>query len=152
MPVALVTGPTSGVGHSFAAALAAEGHDLVLVSRDGSRLTALGQRLAADHGVSCEVLTADLSDLEETRRVEARLQAEPFDIVVNNAGYGMANVFEDHDVEQEQASLDVHVRAVMRLTHAALGPMLARGHAISSTSRASPATCRAGRTQRTRPG
>jgi short-subunit dehydrogenase len=127
MPRALVTGPTSGIGHSFAVALAAEGHDLVLVSRDRSRLEAVGGQLSAAHGIAYEVLAADLADLEQTRRVEARLRAEPFDIVVNNAGFGMQNTFEEHDVEAEQASLDVHVGAVLRLTHAALGPMLGRG-------------------------
>ena len=44
--------------------------------------------------------------------------------------------FHEADVEDEQRSLDVLVRAVMRLTHAALGPMLAPVAATSSTSRA----------------
>ncbi|MBA2558763.1 MAG: SDR family NAD(P)-dependent oxidoreductase [Propionibacteriales bacterium] len=127
MPLALVTGPTSGIGHSFARALAMEGHDLVLVSRDEQRLRTVADRLGADHGISCEVLTADLSDLEQTKLVEARLRREPFDVVVNNAGFGMENSFELNGIEAEQASLDVLVRAVMRLTHAALGQMMTVG-------------------------
>jgi short-subunit dehydrogenase len=127
MPLALVTGPTSGIGRSFATALAAEGHDLVLVSRDEPRLVGLGKELTARFGVRCEVLVADFSNLEQTRQVEASLREQPFDIVVNNAGFGMANTFEDHDIEAEQASLDVMVGAVMRLTHAALVAMLSRG-------------------------
>jgi short-subunit dehydrogenase len=126
VPIALITGPTAGIGRSFADVLAAEGHDLVLVSRDRARLESVARQLSTRHLVGCDVLAADLSDLDQTRWVEARLRAEPFDIVVNNAGFGMTNAFELNDVELEQASLDVMVRGVLRLTHAALGQMLPR--------------------------
>jgi hypothetical protein len=127
VPRCLVTGPTSGIGQAFAKALAAEGSDLLLVARDEARLRRVAEDLQRAHGVDCEVLAADLSDLEQTRSVESRLRAEPFAMLVNNAGFGMTQPFDASDVEAEEASLDVLVRAVMRLTHAALGPMLAAG-------------------------
>ena len=132
----MVTGPTAGIGNAFARALAAEGYDLVLVSRDEARLSGLADELKTGFGVSCEVLAADLTDLDQTRRVETRLSSEPFDVLVNNAGYGMRKPFHDNDIEAEQANLDVLVRAVMRLTHAALGPMLdqRRGDIINVSS------------------
>ncbi len=123
MSLALVTGPTAGIGRSFTRALAAEGHDLVLVARDGSRLQALADELGRAHGVGCEVLVADLSDAEQTMRVEDRLRREPFDVLVNNAGFGLLRPFEVNDIEVEQRGFDVMVRAVLRLTHAAIGPM-----------------------------
>jgi uncharacterized protein len=126
VPVALITGPTSGIGHAFARALAAEGHDLVLVSRDRDRLAQVAAELSDAHGVSCEVVPADLADLEQTRVVERWLAEHPVDVLVNNAGFGKRKPFEANDIEAEQESFDVLVRAVMRLTHAALGPMLAR--------------------------
>ncbi len=127
VPRCLVTGPTSGIGQAFAKALAAEGSDLLLVARDETRLRRVAEDLQREHGVDCEVLAADLGDLEQTRSVESRLRAEPFAMLVNNAGFGMTRPFDASDVEAEEASLDVLVRAVMRLTHAALGPMLAAG-------------------------
>ncbi len=136
MSISLVTGPTSGIGYAFAKALAAEGSNLVLVSRDFSRLGDVASQLHARYGVSCEVLPADLSDIDDSRRVERRLRDDPFDLLVNNAGYGMTEPFDASDVEAEQASLDVLVRAVMRLTHAALGPMVAnhRGGIVNVSS------------------
>lgn len=128
MPTAVITGPTSGIGHAFTHALAAEGYDVVLVARDETRLSDLAAEVTATYGVTCEVLRADLADLEETGRVEKRLRAGPVDMLVNNAGFGMRESFADADVEAEQRSLDVHVRAVMRLSHAALATMLAQGH------------------------
>ncbi len=128
MPRALITGPTTGIGHAFAQALATEGHDLVLVSRDKGRLEQLAADLSARHGVACEVLPTDLADPEQTRTLETWLADHRIDVLVNNAGFGKKLPFEANDIEDEQASLDVMVRAVLRLTHAALGPMLARGH------------------------
>lgn len=123
MPLALVTGPTAGIGLAFSQALATEGYDLALVSRDGQRLSAVAQDLEQRHRVRCHVLPADLCNLEETGRVEAWLLAEPVDILVNNAGFGLGLSFERNDVETEQRALDLMVRAPMRLCHAALTGM-----------------------------
>jgi uncharacterized protein len=127
MPTALITGPTSGIGRAFADALAAEGHDLILVSRDEDRLRQVAGELSSRHGVSAEVLRADLSSLDETREVEERIRRGPVDILINNAGFSLRRTFPENDVEEEQQTMDVLVRAVLRLTHAALGPMLEAG-------------------------
>ncbi len=126
---ALVTGPTAGIGTCFAEQLAARRHDLVLVSRDEGRLQVLAERLRAEYGVAVEVLAADLSDRDACRSVEARLAdpARPVDVLVNNAGFGHKRPFLDNSVEDEQEMLDVLVTAVLRLSHAALGSMAARG-------------------------
>ena len=50
------------------------------------------------------------------------------DLLVNNAGFGLKKRFLDNTVEEETAMLDVLVTAVLRLSHAALGPMARRGH------------------------
>lgn len=128
-PTALVTGPTSGIGLSFAHQLAAAGHDLVLVSRAGDRLERLAAALEETHGAQVEVLVADLGDRAQLARVEARLvdPSRPVDLLVNNAGFGLKKPFLENSVEDEQQLLDVLVVAVLRLTHAALGPMVQRG-------------------------
>ena len=126
---ALVTGPTAGIGHCFAQQLAERGHDLVLVARDQARLEEVAADLRAAHGVAVEVLVADLADRSQLARVEERLRDpdRPVDLLVNNAGFGLKGRFLDNDVDAETAMLDVLVTAVLRLSHAALGPMTERG-------------------------
>ena len=129
MPTALVTGPTAGIGHCFAEQLAERGHDLVLVARDKARLEEVADELRASYGVEIEVLAADLTDRAELAAVERRLAdaARPVDLLVNNAGFGLKGRFLNNTADAEQAMLDVLVTAVLRLTHAALGPMTERG-------------------------
>ncbi len=128
-PRALVTGATAGIGHEFAVQLAAAGHDLVLVARDTARLERVADELRRTHAVDVEVLTADLTVREDVTRVEDRLKADaaPVTLLVNNAGFGLKNRFGDNPLADEQAMLDVLVVAVLRLSHAALEAMSARG-------------------------
>ena len=127
---ALVTGPTAGIGHSFARQLADRGYDLILVSRDEERLEKTAAELRASYGVEVEVLPADLTDRSGMARVEARLAdpTRPVDLLVNNAGFGLKEELLGNTADAETAMLDILVTAVLRLSHAALGPMAERGH------------------------
>jgi short-subunit dehydrogenase len=128
-PTALITGPTAGIGSCFAHQLAQRGYDLVLVARDESRLHALAAEVEKEYDVDTEVLVADLADREQLARVERRVadSGRPVDLLVNNAGFGHKRPFLENSVEDEQQMLDVLVTAVLRVTHAALGAMVARG-------------------------
>ena len=126
MGTALITGATSGIGLAFARTLARRGHDLVLVARDRERLDVVAAELRG-HRVEVEVLAADLADRSQMAMVEERLRAKPVEILVNNAGFGVPQRFSTGDLDAEQQMLDVLVTAVMRLTHAALPGMVARG-------------------------
>lgn len=126
---ALVTGATAGIGLTFARQLAAQGYDLVLVARDKGRLDEVAAELSAAHGVRAEVLSADLTDRAQLATVEARVAEadRPIDLLVNNAGFGLKDRFLDNTADAEEQMLDVLVVAVLRLSHAALGAMSARG-------------------------
>jgi uncharacterized protein len=129
---ALVTGASTGIGAAFARDLAGQGVDLVITARDTARLRALAKELQDRNGVSVQVLTADLAKRAGVAKVAERLAdpAEgqaPIDLLVNNAGFGSTGTFWELPVETEEAEVLVNCVAPLRLAHAALGPMVARG-------------------------
>ncbi|MBC7723533.1 MAG: SDR family NAD(P)-dependent oxidoreductase [Burkholderiaceae bacterium] len=132
-PAALITGATSGIGAEFARQLAAQGHDLVLVARTASRLEEVAVRLRTVYGVCVECIAADLGSAEALAGVERTVATSAPGILVNNAGFGLRKPFDENPVALEQQHLDVLVTAPMRLSHAALGPMLARGSGVIIT-------------------
>lgn len=127
-PLALVTGASSGIGAAFAKRLAAEGYDLVLVARRRDRLEELAREAQNSNGVRAEVLAADLTDDSGLKAVEERIaQAGNLEFLVNNAGFGTLGQFFETGVDGQDKMHRLHVVVPMRLTHAALAGMVARG-------------------------
>jgi short-subunit dehydrogenase len=126
MGLALITGASSGIGAEFARLLAARGYDLALSARRGDRLTALGEELAGRHGVKYETVVADLSGEQGIATMEARLRQGDVDLLVNNAGFGIGKKFAHADLAGQQAMVNVHMVAPMRLMRAALPAMIER--------------------------
>lgn len=130
MPLALVTGATSGIGHAFARHLAAAGYSLVLVARDGDRLADRRATLLGMGASAVETITADLTDPEQRDRVTQRLAApaEPVDLLINNAGGTLGVEFLQAEPADLQRQVELNSVAVMLLMRAVLPGMIARGH------------------------
>lgn len=138
-PLALVTGASSGIGTVFARSLARRGHDLILVARDGARLTALAAELASD-GASATTVVADLTTDEGLAATERAIEAAGrLDLLVNNAGFGTTGQLVDSPLAMQDQMLRLHVIAVSRITQAALRLMkpARRGGIITVSSVAS---------------
>ncbi|MGH3454321.1 MAG: SDR family NAD(P)-dependent oxidoreductase [Nocardioidaceae bacterium] len=125
---ALITGATAGIGHAFAIELATRGHDLILVARNQERLKTVAKQLKEDHGVDVRTRTGDLSTTAGINRVAKVVEDgdRPVDLLVNCAGYALRRRFTDNPIADEEAVLNVMVRAPMHLTHTALNAMAPR--------------------------
>ncbi len=130
--MALVTGASSGIGTATALTLAQEGCALALVARRTERLAELTAEIGKLGGPAPFSLTADLSDASQADRVVSAAVDHfgRLDVLVNNAGYGARSPFEDSDPEDWDRMLDLNVKAVLRMSHAAL-PYLLRAAADS---------------------
>ena len=104
--VAAITGASSGFGALFADRLARDGNDLLIIARRESKLAEVAKNIENAYGVEVEIFVADLSKLDEVKRVEQRLlELTNLLYLINNAGFGGNQKFPDLDVEIETDSL-----------------------------------------------
>jgi uncharacterized protein len=96
VPVAVVTGGSSGIGAALARRLTARGWRCVLVARGGERLAAVADELGAEHEV------CDVGDRESVERMAASvMERHPrIAMLVNNAGIPGRTGFLDADSER----------------------------------------------------
>lgn len=126
---ALVLASSQGLGLGVATALAAEGVDVMLSSRNEARLRAEAARIAATHGVRVEYCVCDLAsaDSVEALATTALSTFGHIDILVNNTGGPPAGVVTDIDVPTWYRQFDAMVMSIIRITGRLLPPMRVRG-------------------------
>jgi short-subunit dehydrogenase len=125
--LAIVTGASAGIGREFTRQLARKGYGLVLVARRLGVLEELAADLAARYGVETDVLSADLTTSDGVAAVATRLAAGDVDMLVNSAGFGTIGEFHGLAPEREMDEIDLNIKALVSLTHAALIPMVEKG-------------------------
>ncbi|GAB3789069.1 SDR family NAD(P)-dependent oxidoreductase [Dyella agri] len=129
-PLSLVTGASAGIGATFARALAARGHDLVLTARRRDRLETLAAELRQQHGCTVTTLAADLSDPGTPKALceEVAQRGLVVDWLINNAGYGVPGNFTANDWHTHADSLQVLLTAPVELAWRLLPGMRERGY------------------------
>jgi short-subunit dehydrogenase len=127
--LALITGASAGIGAAFAKAYATRGFDLALVARRADRLEALAVELSARNGIAAFAIPGDLSIPEAQTPIMAALaeRGRYIDILINNAGFGVARHFIDVPWSEQRDFLMTMAVAPCALAYAALPGMMARG-------------------------
>ena len=109
---ALITGASSGIGESLAYEFSRRGYDLILVATDKKKL----DRVAKNCETETQVITCDLRNDVNVRKLYEDTKDEKIDVLVNNAGFGLFGTFDETDLERELEMIDVNVKAVHILT------------------------------------
>ena len=136
--VAIVGGASRGLGYACAEALASEGVDLAICSRDEAAIGKAAATLREATGASIEPYVCDQrSAADISQLVEGVTERSGrIDILVNNTGGPPAGTFADHDDAAWQDVFDGLLMSVVRLSRAVLPGMRERGwgRIITNTS------------------
>jgi NAD(P)-dependent dehydrogenase (short-subunit alcohol dehydrogenase family) len=112
---ALVTGGGRGIGLAAASALARAGAHVTLAARTKADIEAAAEAIR-ERGDNAEALVLDVTDVEAVRRAIAG--AEPFDVLVNNAGANRPASLIDVKVEDFDDIFALNVRAAFFVAQA----------------------------------
>ncbi|HVM97409.1 MAG TPA: SDR family oxidoreductase [Candidatus Acidoferrales bacterium] len=137
---ALVTGASGGIGLDLAECFAQDGYDLILTARSADALQTEAQRLSEKYGIKATPIAADLGVPGAGRQLAGAIEARGLtvDVLVNNAGYGIAGGFNGSAQSEQLGMVDLNVRALVELTHIYWPSMLAnkRGGVLNVASTA----------------
>jgi short-subunit dehydrogenase len=135
---ALITGASSGIGKALAYELAAEGYHLFLTARNRPALEEVASDCAAKFAVQTRIHIAELTRHDDIDSLVAAASAEAlrFEVLVNNAGFGVKGTFLGTDLDQELGMVSVQLDAMLKLTKAVAPSMVARkaGHILNIAS------------------
>src|SRR5687767_368693 len=95
---ALITGASSGIGESFAKALASRGCNIVLTARRSKELDIIAYQIVSDFNVKTLVIAADLGTEDGLNRILDTLAERDcrIDVLVCSAGYAMRGRYADN--------------------------------------------------------
>ena len=138
---ALVTGASGGIGLDLAECFAKDGYDLILTARSADALDKAAKDFAAKYGVKATTITADLGRHGAGKRLADEIAARGLsvDVLVNNAGYGIAGAMASAKADEQLGMIDLNVRALTELTQIYWPDMLKkkRGGVLNVASTAS---------------
>ncbi len=128
-PVTVVTGGSEGIGLELARRFASAGNDVMLVARRLEPLEQAAVQIRAETKADVVVLPLDVTVPDAVAQIEAALASHGAyaDVLVNNAGIGLAGPFHAHAAADVLRLVDLNVRALTHLTHHFLPGMRVRG-------------------------
>ncbi|HET7615899.1 MAG TPA: SDR family oxidoreductase, partial [Bacillales bacterium] len=134
----VITGGSSGIGARIGLQAANKGALPVLLARSEDKLDGVREMIQQYTGVESHTYKLDVSDADAVSSVfdEIFEKLDMIDVLVNNAGFGVFDLFRDADLDDLKKMLDVNVFGLMACTKKVLPRFLVRneGHIINVAS------------------
>jgi short-subunit dehydrogenase len=129
MKWAIITGASSGIGKALAFEFAAGGFSLFLTGRNETALREIAAACAQQPGVNTETFVADLGCPDAIGALLEAITSKPrdYEVLVNNAGFGIHGDFATTDIDKDVQLLNVQLTAALKLTRSLLPLMIKRG-------------------------
>ncbi|TPG54298.1 SDR family NAD(P)-dependent oxidoreductase [Sphingomonas glacialis] len=129
MPVALITGCSSGFGEAMALAFAARGYQVVATMRKPDAAPAALKALAAERPADVALMALDVTDAAMRQAVidSVITRFGSLDLLINNAGVGARGTFEDTPEAQWRTMFETNLFGPLDLIRLALPLMRVQG-------------------------
>ena len=125
---ALITGGSKGIGRATAEIFAAEGCNVIIVSRSADALAAAKSAITQKSNVRVDTVAADLSDSKNVDRLAREFPG--IDILVNNAGAIPGGSLLNVDEATWRKAWDLKVFGYVNMCRAFYALMKARGSGV----------------------
>jgi len=115
---ALVTGASYGIGLDLAECFAKDGYNLILTARSADALKQAADKLSAQYKIIATPIALDLGAHGGGTKLAQEIAAKGLnvDVLVNNAGYGIAGAMDGSKADEQLGMVDLNVRALLELT------------------------------------
>ena len=125
---AIICGASKGLGKACAEALASEGVNMVLCSRNFDRIFETARSISETYGTETVPVACDISLPESPEKLmkEATGKFGGIDILINNAGGPPPGTFDDLGEEAWAKAIDLTLMSAVRMTRAVLPWMIAK--------------------------
>ena len=127
-PAVVISGGSRGLGLALAKVFAARGSRVAIIARDQIALTAAAHEIEVATGVKATAIVCDVTSTSTFATIAEQLQANRLylDVLVNNAGIGLAGPFLSHDDHDIDRLIAINIASLTRLTRRALPDLIAR--------------------------
>ncbi len=127
--VAVITGASKGLGKAMALALAAEGANIALVSRNIEQLNEVG-RAVKNAGGEARVFQADVAEEEQVRKLERDVTGAfgKIHILINNAGINVRKPLTEFTLEEWHRVMNTNVTSVFLMCRSFIPHMKGTGY------------------------
>jgi 3-hydroxy acid dehydrogenase / malonic semialdehyde reductase len=130
MPIAFITGATSGFGKAMACKFASHGYDLIITGRRKDRLEKLQEEICRRFNTAVLTLCFDVQNRKEVFDSINGIPGEwkQVDLLINNAGLAAGrDYFDEASLDDWDTMIDTNIKGVLYVTKALLPSIIERG-------------------------